>query len=85
MNLNIPRGTADPRRLAFAFGAVRPPEPQPNPPQPKPKPKKAKPALCVNIGWQANKAVSGCLWLLAGLFLPNIYEDFFHTYKERLC
>lgn len=61
MNLNIPRGTADPRRFAFAFGTVQPPEPQPNPPQPKPKPKKAKPALCVNIGWQANKAVSGCL------------------------
>ena len=61
MNLNIPRGTADPRRLAFAFGTVQPPEPQPNPPQPKPKPKKAKPALCVNIGWHAHKAVSGCL------------------------
>ena len=61
MNLNIPRGTADPRRFAFAFGAVQPPEPQPNPPQPKPKPKKAKPALCVNIAWYAHKAVSGCL------------------------
>lgn len=61
MNLHIPRGTADPRRLAFAFGAVQPPEPQPNPPQPKPKPKKAKPALCVHIAWHAHKAVSGCL------------------------
>ena len=58
MNLHIPRGTADPRQLAFAFGSR--PNPSPNP-QPKPKPKKAKPALCVRIGWHAQKAVSGCL------------------------
>lgn len=55
MNLHIPRGTQA-RQLAFAFGS------RPNPsPNPQPKPKKAKPALCVNIGWQAHKAVSGCL------------------------
>ena len=59
MNLHIPRGT-EARHLAFAFGSR--PNPSPNPPvPPKPKPKKAKPALCVHIGWHAHKAVSGCL------------------------
>lgn len=56
MNLHIPRGTQA-RQLAFAFGSR--PNPSPHPPQPKPK--RAKPALCVHIGWHAHKAVSGCL------------------------
>ena len=60
MNLHIPRGLQDARRLAFPFGKPPEPKPQPKPPEPpKPKPKKA--ALCVGIGWQGGKVVSGCL------------------------
>lgn len=62
MNLHILRGAWDARHLAFALGASSPPNPQPNPsPNPPPKPKRAKPALCVGVAWQGNKAVSGCL------------------------